>query len=77
MRLTLLMTGAQMLGVKDVSRLLVGVPKGAWVALSKDEQRVVAYAAELPEAIQKAKEAGENHPVVLRVPESDDTTLIL
>jgi hypothetical protein len=71
------MTGAQMLGVKDVSRLLVGVPKGAWVALSKDEQRVVAYAAELPEAIQKAKEAGENHPVVLRVPESDDTTLIL
>jgi len=66
-----------MLGVKDVSRLLVGVPKGAWVALSKDEQRVVAYAAELPEAIQKAKEAGENHPVVLRVPESDDTTLIL
>ncbi len=66
-----------MLGVKDVSRLLVGVPKGAWVALSKDEQRVVAYAAELPEAIQKAKEAGESHPVVLRVPESDDTTLIL
>jgi hypothetical protein len=66
-----------MLGVKDISKLLVGIPKGAWVALSKDENRVVAYAAELPEAIQKAKDAGENHPVVVRVPESDDTTLIL
>jgi hypothetical protein len=66
-----------MLAAKDVSKLLVDVPKGAWVALSKNEDKVVAYAAELQDAIQKAKEAGENDPVVVRVPEVDNPTLIL
>jgi hypothetical protein len=66
-----------MLAVKDISRLTAGLPKGAWVALSADEERVVAYAAELQEAIQKAKVAGENNPVVLRVPEAGASTLIL
>jgi hypothetical protein len=66
-----------MLAAKDVSKLLVGVPKGAWVALSKDEERLVAYADELQDAIQKAKDAGEPDPVVIRVPESDTATLIL
>ena len=66
-----------MLAVKDVSKLLEGVPKGAWVALSRDEDKIVAYAAELQEVIQKAKEAGENDPIVLRVPESDNVTLLL
>jgi hypothetical protein len=65
-----------MFAVKDVSRLLVGVPKGAWVALSRDEETVLAYAAELQEAIQKAKDAGEADPIVLRVPESDNVTLL-
>ncbi len=66
-----------MLAVKDVSKLLVGIPKGAWVALSKDEDKVIAYAAELQEAIKKAKELGENDPVVVRVPESDGSTLLM
>ena len=66
-----------MLAAKDVSKLLVGIPKGAWVALSKDEEKVLASAAELQEAIQKAKEAGENAPIVLRNPETDSTTLLL
>jgi hypothetical protein len=61
--------------VKDVSKLLVDVPKGAWVALSHDEERVVAYAAELPEAIRKAKELGEADPIVIRVPEAMSTTM--
>lgn len=66
-----------MVAVKDVSKLLTDIPKGAWVALSKSEDRVVAYAAELQDAIQKAKEAGENDPIVMRVPEADGTTLLL
>lgn len=65
-----------MLAVKDVSKLLFGLPKGAWVALSKDEERVVAYAAELQEALQKAKQSGEADPVVIRVPEADAPTLL-
>ena len=66
-----------MLAVKDISKLLVGVPKGAWVALSRDEDRVVAFASELQEALKKAKEAGESDPVVIRVPESDAATLLV
>lgn len=66
-----------MLAVKDISKLLSGVPKGAWVALSKDEDRVVAFASELQEALNKAKEAGESDPVVIRVPESDASTLLV
>ena len=66
-----------MLAVKDISRVLAGVPQGAWVALSKDEDRVVAYSAELQDVLQKAKEAGESDPVITRVPEADSSTLIL
>jgi hypothetical protein len=66
-----------MLAAKDVSKLLVGIPKGAWVALSRDQDKVLAYAAELQDAIQKAREAGENDPIVMRVPEGDASTLIL
>jgi hypothetical protein len=66
-----------MLAVKDISKLLADVPKGAWVALSKDEERLIAYAAELQDVIRKAKDAGENDPIVTRVPETDRATLIL
>lgn len=54
--------------VSDFGRLLAGVPPGAWVALSHEEDRVVAFAAEMKEAIRKAHEAGEPNPIVLRVP---------
>lgn len=63
--------------VKDISKLLAGIPEGAWVALSNDEGRVVAYAAELQDAIHKAKELGEADPVVFRVPDSNGATLFL
>jgi hypothetical protein len=66
-----------MLAVKDVSKVLAGVPKGAWVALSKDEERVVAYAADLQEVIRKAREAGEADPVITRVPEAESSTLLM
>jgi hypothetical protein len=63
--------------VKDVSKLLVGIPKGAWVALSKDEEHVLAYAAELLDVLKKANESGEKDPIIIRIPESDSSTLIL
>jgi len=66
-----------MIGTKDISKLLAGIPKGAWVALSKDEDRVVAYSADLQDAIDQANQKGENDPVVIRVPETNGSTLIL
>ena len=62
--------------VKDISKLLTGIPKGAWVALSSDQERIVAYAAELQEALQKAKSAGEDDPVMVRVPEDESILLV-
>lgn len=65
-----------MLAVRDISKLLLGIPKGAWVALSSDQQRVVAYASELQEALQKAKSEGEDDPVMVRVPEDESILLV-
>jgi len=66
-----------MLAVKDISKLLAEVPRGAWVAISKDQERIIAYAAELQEVLQKAKEAGENDPIVTRVPETDGAPILV
>jgi hypothetical protein len=56
--------------VHDFDKLLEGIPRGAWVALSQNEDRVLAYAAELKDAIRKAQEQGEPNPVIVRVPQS-------
>lgn len=65
-----------MLAFKDLSKLLEGLPKGAWVALSRDEERVVSYSADIQDAMQKAKSAGEENPIMIRIPE-DGCTLLL
>jgi hypothetical protein len=62
--------------VYDFGELLQGVPPGAWVAISGDEKRVVAYAAEMRDAIKAANEAGEQAPIVLRVPLSPSAFLL-
>ena len=61
---------------KDLSKLLSRVSKGSWAALSKDEERLVAYAPTLPEVLEKAKKAGEDNPVVIRVPESESVVFL-
>lgn len=68
--------GSAMLVSKDLSKLLLDIPKGAWVALSHDEQRVVAHAPELNEAIRIANSLGESDPVVTRVPAENCTFLL-
>jgi len=59
----------------NLDQLLKSVPPGAWVAISRDQERVVAYAAELKDAIRKAHDVGENHPVIGRAPLSSETFL--
>jgi hypothetical protein len=46
------------------------------VAISQDEQRVVAYAAEMRDALSKAKELGEEYPIIFRAPQPN-TALVL
>jgi hypothetical protein len=56
--------------VTDLGELLKDVPPGAWVAISQDQQRVVAYAAEMRDALSKTKELGEECPIIFRAPQS-------
>ena len=62
--------------VEDFSKTLAGIPRGSWVAISHDEERVVSYDPQLEEAIRKAREAGENDPIVNRVPDSPSTLFL-
>jgi len=39
-----------------------------WVALSQDRSRVVAASRSLPRAMEKAREAGEANPLMMKAP---------
>jgi hypothetical protein len=65
-----------MLAAKDISKLLSGIPRGAWVALSSDEERVLASAADLAEVVKKANDLGEPDPVVVRVPQNPSSLIV-
>ena len=62
--------------VRELSELLKGIPKGSWVAISRNEESVIAYAPTLEQVLEKAKEAGEDRPVVIRVPERDSVVFL-
>ena len=65
-----------MQAAKDLSKLLSGIPKGAWVVLSGDEERVLAYASDLAEVVSKANELGESDPVIVRVLENPSSLVV-
>ena len=50
------------------AHLLIGIPKGEWVALSHSRDRLIAHSVELQEALRKAYAEGEKDPFVLRIP---------
>jgi hypothetical protein len=54
----------------DLKELMKNVPRGAWVAISEDGQRVVAYGSDMREVLDEAKRLGEKDPLIARVPES-------
>jgi hypothetical protein len=56
--------------VPDFESLLVGVPRGAWVAISRDETRLLAFSAEMLEVLRVAHANGEADPIIFRVPEN-------
>ncbi len=52
----------------DLTTVLKDAPAGDWIALSRGQERIVATAKSLDEAIKAAKEQGEENPVVMKVP---------
>jgi hypothetical protein len=53
----------------DLSGLLKGIPSGAWVAISEKKRKVLAYGPDPQEVLRAARESGEEHPLLLRVPD--------
>jgi hypothetical protein len=51
----------------DLTAVLKDAPVGDWIALSHDQQRIVATAKTLDEAVKAAKSLGENDPIVMKV----------
>jgi hypothetical protein len=49
--------------------LLAGIKPGVWVAISPDQDRVIATGKTVDEVIRKVREAGEEEPFFIRVPE--------
>ena len=59
----------------DLTKLLKPY-MGEWVALSQDEKRVLGHGKSIEEALTEAKEKGENHPFVIKVPDNHGFVLI-
>jgi hypothetical protein len=54
--------------VRDLSKLLKNVPPGVWVALSRDETRVLGFGSTMKEASCQAQQKGEKKPVLIKMP---------
>ena len=55
----------------NLSKILEGVPRGAWVAISEENQTVVAYGSDMRAVLKEAKDKGEPDPLITRVPEQN------
>jgi hypothetical protein len=60
----------------DFTRLFANIPSGAWVALSCDCETVLAFGSDVNTVMSEAKNRGEEHPVIVRVPESPSCLML-
>ncbi len=54
--------------VLDFTTILKSAPVDEWIALSSQQDRIVATAEQLEDAIALAKACGEDEPVMMKVP---------
>lgn len=52
----------------DFTTILKDAPVGEWIALSNRQERIVATGKTLAQAVDNARERGEDEPVVMKVP---------
>jgi hypothetical protein len=58
--------------VRDLSALLKDSPPGAWVAVSKDEKKIVGTAVSMQAAALQAQLNGEQNPTLIRMPQEGE-----
>jgi hypothetical protein len=59
-----------------LSQLLASVPPGAWVAISHDGSRIIAYGAEIRDVIERAREEHEENPIITRAPQANAALIL-
>jgi hypothetical protein len=52
----------------DISNVLEKAPRDCWLALNKDETKVVGRGENIKEAVEAARENGEDDPVLVWAP---------
>jgi hypothetical protein len=52
----------------DLSALLEKAPRNCWLALNDDQSKIVGRGETVSDAIEEAKKAGVNDPIVLWAP---------
>jgi hypothetical protein len=52
----------------DISNVLEKAPRDCWLALNQDETKVVGRGENMKEALEAAKESGEDDPVLIWAP---------
>jgi hypothetical protein len=50
--------------------VLRSAPLNSWIALSKDESKIVAVGSSYDEVVMKSESAGESDPVLIKTPAS-------
>lgn len=53
---------------RDLSPVLKNAPPGEWIAMSSDQTRMVGHGPTIDDAVKSAKEAGEEKPVLIKMP---------
>jgi hypothetical protein len=64
----MLITGSTKVKPIDLTEALKDAPAGEWIALSKGDNRIVGTGKTIEEALQKARQSGNDDPVVMKVP---------
>ena len=53
---------------RDLSLVLKDAPAGKWIALSRDQTRIMGHGETVDDAVKSARLAGEDNPVLLKMP---------
>lgn len=54
----------------DLTEVLENAPGNCWLALAKDESKIVGRGEDIAEAIEEAKENGEDDPLLMWSPKA-------
>ena len=64
------------MSIQERIKILTEATPNTWIALSHDESCVVAWGKSYTQAVEKAEDAGESDPILVRVPDDWKPTVL-